>query len=306
MKNITGPVIPIPVPFKQDESVDLESLDQYIRFLAEHGIKNVMTTVGTSRYNLLTAEEIIEVNKTVAKAAKEKGINSIVANPPIGSTQTAVMFGQEAEKVGADYYLLYFPERHYGDANTLQFFETVAAAISIPILIHEMPRRNGLGGGTIQYSMDLLDKLLQIENIVGFKEEALDADYSNGIVITFHERAEIIGAGGGMSRYLKRDFDLGSSAFLGGIGNFYPELELEFYQAITGGNRARAEEIVNEIELPFFQTVVPFGWHPSLKTALAHCQLMPQYERSPMITLNDEQTKTIQQAVDKIKIHEKV
>lgn len=282
---IQGPVIPLPIPFKEDESVDYDALHKYVTFLVEKGIPNVMTTVGTSRFNLLTFEEIKKVNETVVKTANRRA-KTIVANPPQGGTIHAIDFAKHAESIGADFFLVYFPERDYGDEHTLPFFEKLHNNTNIDILIHEMPRRNGLGPGSLQYGVDLLRKLFSFPRIVGVKEEALDAEYSNILVETFSKDAIIIGAGGGMSRYYYRDFERGSKAFLGGLGNFIPELEIDFYNKITSGDKEGARKIVEDIELKYFEKVVPIGWHPHLKSALHLMGLMPKWERSPMKNLN--------------------
>lgn len=296
---IQGPVIPLPTPFKESGEVDNLSMKNYVNFLASAGIPAVMTTVGTSRFNLLSNEEIFSLNESVVQGANEK-CKTIVANPPVGSLSAAIEFAKHAEKIGADYFLAYFPERFYGEENTFRFFEALNKSVSkTKILIHEMPMRNGLGGGQVQYSLELLDRLLALTHVVGLKEEALDAEYSNKIVERFSDNAIIIGAGGGMSRYLLRDHQRGAKAFLGGIGNFIPELELEFYKAITSGNKSRAEEIVNTIEIPYFNDVVPMGWHPTLKAALGLKKLMPRFERTPMIQIEGEQLKNMEQILRK-------
>lgn len=292
INKIKGPVIPLPVPFTASYEVDYGAMERYVSWLCENGITNVMSTVGTSRYNLLSWDEMKGVNEAVVKGAAGRAV-TMVANPITGGLNTAIEFAQHAGQIGADILLLYFPERHYGEDNTYNFFEKVAASSEVPILIHEMPMRNGLGGGTVQYSIDLLNRLLEIPHIIGVKEEALDIEYSNKVGKAIVDRAVIIGAGGGMSRYLKHDHALGAKAYLGGIGNFYPPLELEFYEAITKGDRNRAEEIVNQIELPYFEQVVPMGWHPSLKAALGLKGLMPSYERPPMKEVQGEELKTL-------------
>jgi len=299
-KNIIGPVIPLPLSFNSNGSLDLIGFKTYVEFLFSSGINNVMTTVGTSRFNILDFEEVKSVNKIVAEQAQKHQSISIVANPLTGSTQHAIEFATHSKQIGADFFLLYFPERHYGDDNTYKFFNSVAESVDIPILIHEMPRRNGLGGGTVQYSLELLERLFEIDNIVGLKEEALDKDYSNAIVEKFNEKAIIIGAGGGMSRYLFRDFERGAASYLGGIGNFFPKVELDFFESIHSADKSLAEHIVNNIELPYFDAVVPFGWHPSLKVALSYKGLMQPYERAPMIQLPDNTAAEIKTAVDKI------
>lgn len=299
LDQVSGPVIPIPTPFNSAHEVDYNALELYVHFLVEEGIPNIMTTVGTSRFNLLTNEEVFKVNETLVKAAKGKAV-TIVANPPMGGTKHAIEFAKHAEQIGADYFLAYYPERFYGDDNTFSFFKAINDSLrSTGILLHEMPARNGYGPGTIQYSISLLHRLLELPLIAGVKEEALDAEYSNKIVAEIKDVAVVIGAGGGMSRYLLRDYKLGARAYLGGIGNFVPSLELEFFNSISSGNYSRAEEIVNTIEIPYFNEVVPMGWHPSLKAALALKKLMPAYERPPMIEISGEHLNHLQMVLKK-------
>lgn len=290
LDEIRGTVIPLPTPFNANESVDHESLTSYVKFLVDNGIPNVMTTVGTSRYNLLSADEIKAVNETVVKAANGK-TKTIVANPPFGRQADAVDFAEHSREIGADLFLAYYPERYYGDEYLLDFFGAVADAAEIGVLIHEMPMRNGLGGGSVQYPISTLHKLLDIPNVIGLKEEALDMAYSGSVVRELSEKAVIIGAGGGMSRYL-RDYWSGANAFLGGVGNFNPALEIEFFDAMQAKHYDKAYGIVNEVEIPFFQKIVPFGWHPSLKAMLALRGHMQAFERKPMKqTTVEERTK---------------
>lgn len=294
---ITGPVVPLPTPFMENEEVDYDVLSSYVSFLCDKGIKTVMTTVGTSRFNLLSMDEVKKINETVVKSAGKDTV-TIVANPSHGSLKDALIFAKHAEEIGADVFLAYFPDRHYGEDAVFEFFETIAKNIKIDILIHEMPLRNGLGGGQQHYSTDLLARLFEIKNIVGVKEEALDLAHSEKIVKMFSDKAVIIGAGGGMSRYL-RDYWLGARTYLAGIANFYPELELEFYEAMQNEEYKKAYKIVHDIEKPFFATTVPMGWHRCLKEALNICGLAPSYERLPMKQISDEHAQTLKEVMQK-------
>ncbi|HLG02695.1 MAG TPA: dihydrodipicolinate synthase family protein [Bacteroidia bacterium] len=297
-KEITGTVIPLPTPFNKNYEVDYGSLYNYVKFLIESGIKTVMTTVGTSRFNLLTEEEVKKVNETVVKAAGGR-IVTIVANPQVGGTSKAIEFAKHSESIGADYFLTYFPERFYGDANTYSFFKAINDSVSkTGILLHEMPMRNGFGAGNIPFSLELLRKLTALPNIKGLKEEALDAEHSNRIVAALKDKAIIIGAGGGMSRFYNRDYNLGARAFLGGIGNFFPQLELDFYELMMKGDLEKAGKIIHEIELPYFEKTVPIGWHPSLKAALAVLGLMPEFERPPMKQVTGEELEILRSVLN--------
>lgn len=298
MLKIDTPVIPIPTPFKEDESIDLDALENYIAFLKTKGIKAVMTTVGTSRYNLLNKEEIKQVNKVVAQTAGEEMI-SIVANPNYGSLKETLEIAKDAEKNKADIFLAYFPDRHYGDDVVYDFFQTLSQEVSIDIIIHEMPLRNGLGGGQKHYGIELLQRLFSLKNIIGLKEESLDQGYSETILKTFLPDTLIIGAGGGMSRYI-RDYWLGASTYLGGIGNFLPEIELTFIESMKEKNFQKVYEIVYNIEKPYFEAVVPMGWHTSLKEALHILSLMPPYERKPLQRISVQDREILKEHIKQL------
>lgn len=301
---IIGPVIPIPVPFTHDFELDLPALEKYVGFLCRSGISNIMTTVGTSRFNLLTVEEILRVNACVIQACSGN-VNSIVACPSHCSTKTAIKYGLHAQELGASFYLAYYPERYYGDEYIYGFFQELSKNLSIPILIHEMPMRNGLGPETVQYSLDLLDQLLEIPGICGLKEESLDENYSRQIVEQLADKAIIIGAGGGMSRYL-RDFSLGAKTFLGGIGNIYPQMELDFFQSLMRGDVSEATIFVKDYELPFFQSTISMGWHPCLKAALSLGNLLPPYERPPMKQIKGDQLLELKKSLDEVSQYAKI
>ena len=62
MKNFyDGPVVPIPPSYTSEGKLDLDETCRYVRFLYKNGIKVIMTTVGTSQFNLLTRKEIREL-----------------------------------------------------------------------------------------------------------------------------------------------------------------------------------------------------------------------------------------------------
>jgi len=298
---IQGPVIPIPVPFNNDSSIDFKSLESYIDFLSQFNLGGLMTTAGTTSFNLLSREEIFVVNESVCRAAKGR-VPIIVGNPSYGDINSTIEFASHSKKIGADYCIVYYPDRHYGDESIYDFFSVISKSVSQPLLIHEMPMRNGLGKGSVHYSIELLEKLFKLDMIKGIKEEALDSEYSNKIVKTFSSEVEIIGAGGGMSRFLSRDYDLGSKAFLGGIGNFNPQLEIEFHSLMMNNKFEDAKSLVETKELPLFDTVIPFGWHPSLKAMLSIKGFMKNINRKPMITLNDLNTGIIKTSMKSLKI----
>src|SRR5581483_3038880 len=237
---LEGPVFPIPTPFTEAGAVDHDALARYVDFLADRKIAALMSTVGTSRFNLLSKDEIKAVNETIARAAKGRCI-VILAGPMDGGTDVHVEFARHAEKAGGDAFIAFFPERYYGEADVLGFFKTVSESVGIGTMIHEMPMRSGYGGNQ-QYGLDLLDRLTDMPGVVGMKEECMDGNYAYLLHRRLSGKAGIIGAGS--KRLFMRDFHAGAKAYLVGLGNFFPRVAMDFHAALTGGDTARAHAIV--------------------------------------------------------------
>lgn len=124
-ERIKGPVYPVIPAFKEDFSLDLEKIGEYVEFLNSNNAATLLLTAGTSRFNLLTDDEIFLMNQTVIDANQKRAV-VIAANPIVSSTERTVNFACSVEKIGADALLLYFPERYYNDESVYDYFQTVA------------------------------------------------------------------------------------------------------------------------------------------------------------------------------------
>ena len=289
-KHIQGPVFPILTLFNEDGSIDEAGMINYVDFLIGQGAKNLMCTVGTSRYDVMTADEMLQANEIVVKAAAKRAV-VIVTTPSTGPTSQAITFARHAEGIGADAILAVYPDRYYGDDSVVEFFEMVSSSCNIGVLIHEMPIRAGRSteAPAAQYSPVLLKRIFSLTNIVGLKEESGDADLIRHINSEYSRKAAVIGGRGGMGGFLQAA-PFGQTTYLVGIGNFLPQLELDFYQKVVTGRQSEAEAIVFNSEKPFFALAVKLGWHVSLRAAMYLLGLCQPYERKPMNHLSlDEQ-----------------
>jgi len=287
---LTGPVYPIPIPFFESGAIDKESLHRYAEYLVEGGAGNLLVTVGTSRFNLLTREEMREVNETVAKAAGGRA-KVIVSGPGpnAGSTAENIEFAQTAEKIGADAIIVVYPERWYGDDALVEFFHRIADDSPVPVWVHAVPMRDGFGGvhAVKSFEPDMLGRVAEHENIVGVKEENGDRDMFEVILSRFQDKIAVIGAGGAMRRFMK-DRPLGATNYLVGTESLIPQLGPKFFEAMMRDDHTTAEELAATQEDPFFETAVKFGWHRSLKESLHILGLMPPHERHPFTRVEEE------------------
>lgn len=300
--SLSGPVHPIPIPFQENEDVDFGALRSYCDYLVAGGAVHLLVTVGTSRFNLLTREEMLRVNQTVAEAGQGKV--TVIASGPgpnTGSTRENSEFAKAAADAGASAMIAVYPERWYGDDTLVEFFHRIADSSPLPLWVHAVPMRDGFGGvhAVKHFEPEAVARVMAHENIVGVKEENGDRAMFEAILASLLGKVDIIGAGGAMRRFMK-DRPLGSTLYLVGTESLIPSLGTRFHAAMMEGNLELAEAIAVENEDPFFATAVRFGWHRSLKESLHILGLMPPFERHPFPRVDEAARAELRQIIERI------
>ena len=305
---IKGPVYSIVTPFLEDDSIDFISLDRSIQRIYDGGGRIFYVMGYNSRYSELSWDEIKELNAFVTKKVKHIDQDNvmIVADPLHCSTRVSAKFAIHAQECGADVISIICREKYYSDDQIYDHFKFIADSSDIGILIHEMPFLNGFGGPAVNYTIPLLDRLADIPNVVALKEDAKDDEFSQQVIDTVKDRVAIVISGGGKRQWL-RFAESGCQAWLNGIGVFHPRLAAKFWEYYQAGKKDEYLDIVNRIEVPFFEEAVKkYSWHLSIKAALEACGVMSRHERLPMKALNDLEAKAIKELINSLPIEEVV
>jgi 4-hydroxy-tetrahydrodipicolinate synthase len=278
-----SPVYPIPPSFNTDEDLEVESTIKYLNYLKERGAKTVMTTAGTSQFNLLNNEEIRKLNSTVSEF---KG-NKILGLPPLSTLHLKKEIELLNNKNLSDtYILILFPERYYDDEQVITFFEEICNHSNYPILVHGNILRKGFGGN-YEYSRPLLESLKNIDGFIGMKEESSTLMHS---IKNIPEGLEVIVAGGSMRRFWSLE-PHGATTFLSGVGSFNPTIDEYFYNEYYN-NPKNAKETMVQFETTTFNTFMSIGWHLSMRTALKEMGFIID-DRKPFKQVSEEQKSLI-------------
>ena len=299
-QKIKGPIYSIITPFKKDESIDYESLGSYIKFMYENGARIFYAMAFNTRYLLMTNEEIKQVNEFVIRTVKDLNKDNIVivGDPLHCSTQTSIEFAQHAKEHGADMISLIYRAYLFFDDHVYEHYKAVADAVEIAILVHEMPFARGRPAHQDgSWSLSLIQKLADIPNVVAMKEDAKDDEYTRKVVDTIGDRVAIITSGRGLQQWsLVADKCAG---WLSGIGNVWPEKEIEFYEAKKRGDEERCTEIINRYEKKLFEITNKYSWHLGIKAILEVKGLMNRYDRRPYKGLTQEVMEQIRERISK-------
>ena len=258
------PVFPIPPAYDKNGNLDLNSVRKYIKYLEKNGVEVIMTTAGTSQFNLLSISDIISLNKVCAEF---KG-KSILGVPALSETE-AIDFIVEMNILGLNNssLMLLYPDRYYDDESILGYFNNLADLSMYPCFIHGMFMRKGTGG-TYNFTAELINKISLHENIIGMKEETNDVGLAYNVCKDINkDNFIVIVAGGSMKRFLSLH-STGVQTFLTGIGNILPKIDIDFHTRLTNGDLYEAYYMVNEFENLFFDVFMKYGWHLSLREGL--------------------------------------
>ena len=305
LKNrIKGPVFSIITPFTNNgKNIDFEGLENYIQYLYDNGAKIFYAMAFNTRYLLMSEQEIYRVNECVIKKVKsfrDVETITIVGDPLDCSTDTSIEFAQHAKTHGADMISLIYRAYLFSYDHVFDHYNKIANMVDIPILVHEMPFMKGIPKHQDgNWSIDLLDRLADIPNVLAVKEDAKNDDYTKDVVDKISDRVAIVVSGNGLQQWSKVSEKC--QAWLTGIGNLFPKTEIDFYQHYLNHDQEKCNEIIENIEKPFFFVKDNYSWHLGIKSAMEHLGIMSKQERMPYQELDEEKHKHVGEIVEKIK-----
>ncbi len=168
---IRGSIVALITPFHEDGSVNYEKLRELVLWHIEEGTDGICilgTTAETPALTVTERDKIVEVS--IDAAAKR--IPIIVGS---GSNNTMVAKEQSIkyEKMGADGLLVITP--YYNKTNKagmIHHFTEIADAVSIPVILYNVPGRTGCS-----LTYEALKELSEHKNIAGIKEASGDISF---------------------------------------------------------------------------------------------------------------------------------
>jgi len=294
---LQGPIVGLPTLFKSNLEVNHDGIREHVEFLIENEIRVLMLSQAISEFQYLTEEEIAQVTKTVVEAAA--GSATVLASTWQWWTGKAIEFAKYAEDIGADGLLVIAPFWPYAEYDPgvhnkgiYEHFKAVAEAVDIGIIFHD---RWVLGytGRRYTLSLSLVERIADIENVVGVKEESGDCYRLFEILKRVGHKVAVIDDYGKMSFLLTSQY--GSPAYISGVGQFAPKVALQFWKHLKKGEMAQARRLAVEVVLPFDLKGLEFGWLATIKAAMELCGLPSSQVRTPGVSLTAQQKNELRQ-----------
>lgn len=293
---LRGPVVAMTTPFNRDLSLDLGGLKRLTEFYVASGIQTVIAAGSTGEFAALSDGERRQVIQTVVETAA--GRITVIAGCAHSGTQLTADLVQFAERVGAHGAMITPPYYGFDGVDGLRrHYELVAEASPLPVVIY-------FSGAVLSKVSNiiadprLLYRLCEVPTIAGFKDATQNWAFHRDICLALKGRVAVMGSAG-MNHYLWGHI-FGAPCFLTGLGNVWPALELEFYQALERADRATAERIAIEQDVPYLHAATRYNYFAAVKLLLDAVGLPGGPMRPPLLDWPEEAARELRQTMERV------
>jgi len=228
--NYAGVLPILATPFNEDGSIDLDSFDRLVGFMGDLGVDGItiLGVLGESN-RMLDKERESLIARAVAVTT---GRTRVIVGASHPGTQATIGLCRMAADLGADAVMVApSPEPVPNEGRVFEYFQKVAAAVTIPIVAQDHPAST-----QVHMSVPLLLRLIaEVPGIACIKEEGLPtpvrvAALKQGMQ---ERRVPVLTGLGALYGY----FDIMAGADGFNTGFAFPEVLMAIERAARAGNQ---------------------------------------------------------------------
>jgi 4-hydroxy-tetrahydrodipicolinate synthase len=279
-------------PMTEDDSIDVDLFIQQVDRQLRSGASGVIIGGSLGEASVLTIPEKEQL--VHAACSVTAGKIPVILNIAEGNTAVAIEKIQQAEKWGANGFMLLPPMRYRSDdAETVAYFTTLARATALPVMIYNNPVDY-----KINVSLDMFEELAQCANISAVKESTRDVTNVTRLINRFGDRFSILC---GVDTLALEELVTGAKGWVAGLVCAFPEETMAIYALVKAGRISEALTIYR-----WFMPLLELDIHPKLVQYIKLAGQMSGYGtewvRAPRLILQGEErdsiTRVIQDAID--------
>jgi 4-hydroxy-tetrahydrodipicolinate synthase len=275
--------------FAPDMSVDFDATAKVQAGLIDDGVDGMVVLGTVGENNSLSADEKLEVLKTAVKTVQ--GRRPVIAGVSELTTDRAVEYVKNAEKIGVNG-LMVLPAMVYvpTEDELVAHFTAIARATSLPIMLYNNPV-----GYRVNISLDALERLSSVENIVAIKESAPDSRRITDVINRCGDRYIVFA---GLDDVAAEGLMLGAQGWVSGLTNAFPEESVALVAALREKNYERALEIYRWF-MPLLHLDADHDLVQSIKLAEEMMGRGSSRVRMPRMPLSGDRLKYVESIVRK-------
>ena len=261
--------------FHVDESLDLATFAHNIDAQIMAGVHGIIVCGSLGENSTLSFDEKLILLETAKKTAFDR-VPVIICTAEC-VTREAIRFSKEAEKLGADGFMLLPPMRYPTDEReTLHFMHKVADATDLPVMIYNNP----LAYKTF-ISIPMFHNLAENPHFEAMKESTGDIRYMTDIINEFGNRFKILS---GVDDLAMESLIMGADGWVAGLVDAFPRETVVIYELVKQGRISEAREIYRWF-FPLLHLDVSTKFVQNIKLAEVATGLGTEFVREPRMKL---------------------
>ncbi len=163
-----GSIPAVITPFDRNHNIDFDSLEKHINFLIDEGSHGLVSCGTTGESPTLDHDEHKKVTEFIVKKSNSRV--PVMAGCGSNSTTETLDLVDHAKKSKADAALLVTPYYNKPSEDGLfKHYKFISEKIDLPVYLYDIPGRS-----IVRLSINLIEKLSKIKNIVGIKDATSD------------------------------------------------------------------------------------------------------------------------------------
>lgn len=228
--DLSGIIVPILTPLDSQENVDEARLRRQVDFVIDGGVNGILLFGSNGEFYMAEEAEMqraLEVvrEQTAGRVPVYFGIGAIRTGKCIRLAQMAARGGADAISVLQPMFLKPTEEELY------RHFRSIAESVpELPMLLYNNPGRTGY-----TLSAGLVERLAQVENIVGMKDSSGDLTQTEEFIRRTADSDFSVFAG--KDTLIYASLCVGAAGAVCTTANFMPELVTQIYRSYRAGDR---------------------------------------------------------------------
>lgn len=224
---IKGSIVALITPFHEDGSIHFEKLNELIEWHITQQSDGILLLGTTGESATLTLQEQVDLLTYSVNTAN--GRIPIIAGVSSNCTIKAITMAKAFDEIGVDYLLVITPYYNKSnDTGILQHFINIADAVSIPIILYNIPGRTGMCLREV-----VVEQLSKHPNICGIKEASGDIAYVTSIARYVNDHFALYSGNDDM---IVSMLSLGASGVISVLANILPKQTHDMVYDYLHGN----------------------------------------------------------------------
>lgn len=292
---LSGIIPPLVTPLKDNETLDVESLENLIEHLINGGVHGLFILGTTGEEQSLSYH--LRQQMIIESARINHGRLPLLVCITDTSIVESIKLANVAAECGADG-VVSAPPYYFatGQPELAQFYEELVPQLPLPVYLYNMPSHV-----KVSFAPDTVARIAKNPQVVGFKDSSANAVYFQSVMYKMQHRPDF-------AMLVGPEEITGECVLLGGHGginggaNMFPELYVGMYNAAKAGDLKRVRELQQYI-MQISTSIYTVGKHGSsylkgLKCALSLLGVIKSdFVASPFYKFDEPEREKIRQAL---------